>query len=963
MRRIIHLFVLVVLMFLTLTGIFAQETLPSFTPPALAVVVVLDDTRTMLQQNSANASGRSVWGTGTDEDDTRADAIRMIAALLHADQTQEHQLAVYRFYNRNTGGWLTDEGDNFIRLGGTDSAVSQAAFNGLDADLRSRSIPRDQGGGDSHLALQAVNQVLNAKYTSGTIADKIIVLLITDDVPILDFGTSPWSGNGASWLAADGTNFLNQRTALNTLPNYDNPTCPTANDDPVFAVFPMGAANWVNADGSVPFTRDAQPTAENIGTFFTQYEQSSLLLAGTPLVYPIVPQFGDAETMRQAFRDAVGRLLAETRCVRRTSITLDTSNVLATGEFEMSNLYPTVRLIVQGRSDAEVRVRDANNAPITESDTSGVRVADNGDGVNVWSFSRDAFTGAWEGDWQVSVSGGNASVFIEREINPSEIAWQAVDEQPAYPGNSQISYQVNLLADGTHTIRESDSFSLILRLNDTSSGTAQDFQLTPTTGDGYTVIIPEGAIQAKNYSVQIMIRFNQAWGSTIEAGHDYVINSPSGRIIIDSPPEMIVVQPGADSVWCQGGTQLFRVTLNWRSEIRAIADPASLYSYAQVYLIYDPPAPLDIMTPVPATLIPLRANLGDPLNPEDDVFEVVLNCDTDLLRGEQNISVVGRLGDQVTFEHTRVGQYTSPTPSHTPPATAIYTAIPSLTPSFTPRPALAVPTQPPVSLVEGVIRPVTEPPLRDILLILAVFGLIIGTYIGIGRYRENFLPLSFVSMEREPDVTRRPMLSGWRALLPFTQRRSVYEDEAGILFTIERDDQGDFVYAPQDEINVIGDGDVEIVSYGTKTEVFAADTKSNNQAIAAQNNNALREPNDATYDYRVASYPILGKMLYTVQRIDENGNPYNRAEARKRFIPRANRHVVTDPSQRSLRLFTITWSGYERSIQITADQTLNLDNDREVEQGKTEPISLPETVIRVNNLVFHVYNRRSRSEI
>lgn len=953
----------VVALFISSLMLVSAQGLPAYTPPTLAMIVLLDDTRTMTVETSAKAAGETVFAGGTDPDDTRAEAVRQIAMLLHADQARTHQLGVYSF-GANTGQWLTGTaGNRFASLGG-ENGDNLVNLQALSRALGNRGQETQRGGGDLTAAVNEASEILAQQFAGRSSPAKIVVVMITDDVPILDFSTaSPWSVGLEHWKSADARNFQTAVSNLRTsMPPYESSTCRHTGGSAVFAVFPMGAANWVNGDGSLHLA----PNDETYGTFYTEIASANGWLTleddHKPLVYPIAPGFGNTAQLREEFLSKVGSFMEEIRCTWAEPVENLSSLDRPVREFEveMSNLYPFARLMIQSDGQMPVEIfdasRDSDSGAIAGT-APGVRVYDEElSDLQVWSFARDQYTGAWAGTWRVE-AGPGARVIVERDIRSEEISWTPLNATDVYPEARDIAYNVRVAA-GEQSVSQSNTFTLVLRVRNTANDEIVEYPFEPD-GDAYRVTIPASEMTGRTYEVQPVITFRHGWTGSISQAQSYPLGAET-VISIERQVGMEVLSPGANSVWCLSDEQEFRVRLNWSADVHRNADPASLYSYAQVNLYYTPPPPLNAQTPTPDApiVMQMRPDPGDPQTAEDDTFEFVVNCETELMRGDQVMVVRAMLADQATYEYEWQGEYvatiatatSTPSPTPTPTATrAILTPMP-------------LPTQPSVDILGGVVRPLGEPPLRETLLLILV-GTVVGFGVNrIGRFRRTALPLTFITIESRRDSTPQPLLTGISRLLPFAQRRTIYSAADETLFTVNRDANGAYTFVPEPVSSTLGNRSVQVFYYDRPPTLGKSPVGGHLQTdqffAVDHKKETLLDVN--RWDYCVAAYPFLPSTYFRVWRVDrQTRQPTDWRERIKALRPCASTYQILKPGHHLTPLFTVAWSSADQAIRVEAAQQLRV-NGFEIDARSAETSHDWETLIEVDGNTYRLYNRLAR---
>jgi hypothetical protein len=870
--------------------------MPAFESPSLTMLVVLDDTQSM---RTANFDG-----DGTDPNDVRGEAVLEIAARLNADQLRNHEMAIFSFgASRVTPLTLGADGSVFSSLGGKDADPAQ--LSNIKAQLAARTVDSNSGTALRAALITAV-AALRTHIPTATASRKIVLVIITDNIS---------SELDEAFVES-----------LKELPVYQEPSCQHNAGKPIVAVFPMGDAR--NVTGSGGQSLFAERAVANGWLHLDNPVQ--------PFVYPAGGRLQAVEDTRREFHAGIAAFMSEIRCIWPTE-RADAQNI-GTGQqqytFEMSNLYPQTHVIIKAQPNAVIVIVNGDGTEINDRTTGARLFAQSSIGLQVWSFARDTFSAAWDGIWFVNTS-SVAHVAVEHEINPQELEAELVEITNAQPG-APVNYPVQLKAGGKY-VTQTDTLSLFLRLQDTSVSNIEGQQLIRLEANGNVFEMPpeNRTLESSSYETSTVIEFNRPVRSGFRERSRYLL-AGRGRITFGQSVQMVVERPEVGlrpEAWCQNGQQEFRVSFRGTG-----GDSASVFNYAVVELVFTqaPPTPASSLTPPPPTTILLKWQPNDVANPGDDIFEVALDCYHQLPSGSQVVEIRSRLGDQTSVA-TRVGAYLAPTPTPTstptaPPTAAIVSTIAPPTPIPFPTPTLA-----PIDVFKGLIDPFTTPPLIYIVLGCVLAFVVIILAFSWRQYRQQWLPLSYITIEYDDLGDPRPLLTGWRAVVPFMQVKSIHE-EGKPLLTVKRTEQGEFEYFDRDGKTKLS------IDNSTYT---VADLQTNR-----------------SMDYHFAPYPLFGSVLFTVTCTDNSGKRPNRfKQLAHKIIPYARQRTIFDPYQRLLRIFTISWDMSEHGLQIGAEQTIEVNN-REVRGGETYVTSGSRTRIRFENpdtKTYTLYNHRARS--
>lgn len=749
-----------------------SDAISAATPPGLLLVIMVDDSSTMNDNLSSIETARfGSTRNGTDNSMLRWQNVGRIVTQLHADTQTTHQVGVLSFDN-SFRGWYSGTSDApFVELG---AQGNDNAYNGL----MTRINRADAGTlpGDTVTAMTEVNNALQrwAQSFGRNSNLKPVILLITDDVPIEAWSESPWQ-LASPWRTGVDPLFKQQVTEFTRIVNYQGTYCRHNNGSGILYTMALGAANWVNADGSI--------NQSGSGNYFQQIalqNNFTSLQTGEPLVSVIDAQMATGTTLPAFdFETAFDNFLQEVRCLETT----EQRNIT------LSPFVSSMTIVFQQGADRNISLTPPDDRPVNSTNDviftdAGVRiVAPRGERApyQVWSFDRDDWVASgrtWSGEWQTDVQ---TRVLRSITEDATELNWQVVgdfnDELP------QLTIQ--LLKDG-RALRFSpyiQSVSAVLE-NQQNPADAQTYEFNQLDDGTYQLPIP---IESGIFTIEPYITMGQAViGTDISAGT--VVRLPDvaanrndvlriarttiePQLVVQDPPLNTSLNPNCSAE----GVIDFNVDIGF-----GLDDPdpdllERLYSYVRVEVYHsfdgqDAPAP--DATPIavlagnlqesaftarePCAILDARARDAGTDDPQavstQQVFEYrpVSNVDIDL-----------------PLPVTAVFDYQTPTP----------TPMPTVTPQ--PSPTRSIPTPPAVNPVSEVGDVLTSPPGSVLFTIGGVLVAILLILSGVNNYA-RLLPLRAVSIDRKDTDgdfgNLQAIVTGFRRYLPIS-KVTIYADD------------------------------------------------------------------------------------------------------------------------------------------------------------------------------------------
>lgn len=736
------------------------STVADTAPPPLLMIVVLDESGTM--QNGTNSilptGGTVPAGFGrlsTDPADRRLEAIIDLAARLQNDRSTTHQLAVMTFARTTENPqWLTPDGwsafsggiplDIFTPLG---QDVENVAFETFVNRLRQPRGWRDAlsgGAGNPAPAMTLIQTAItDALRDRPTNSVKPVVLLITDDVPMDNFGTGPWAGSAAwSTYLPDFETPLLTLSATGLYQGY----CAKPNGGVTVASFPMGAANWVNADGS---TQEIGAPDAGTGTYFTDLATrlgAVNPVSGDLLVYPIDPLFSDAGIGQNEtdFDVAITGLLRGLRCTDRIEVATTTEGLDAVGNVPVSAFHSHVTIVVDVNPDQIVEIVPPGGASLgAASNITRTELTPAGSPRKrvIFGLSRGDFSpGSWAGQWQLRTEGTQIAVSAEAVVDLSGVT--VVDRTPVTslePGQP-LDLRYEVFTNG-YPVRPGDD---LLASVTGSEPTIGQFPLE-ADGTEFTEQL-DGFSEAGRYNVAVAVNINPP--DTVPLTVTEVFNERLTTIDITSGFVLRRTVPDTDTLWdCDQGQQELTAIVELGSNS---ASAESIGSYTRIDVYYPPrSAAEDEAMPI--------AQLAWQ---EENRFVGQVDCAIFTDEDGDVIEIVAVFPNNA--ENTRNINFDfqpTPTPTFTP--MPIETAIPTPTPA------------PPGPDPAGNIgESITQPPLSMILIGLAVITAGSLTIRLTTVYFRTMLPLFNVWLEEDMQPRER-LLGRLRRYLPIGHQRTL----------------------------------------------------------------------------------------------------------------------------------------------------------------------------------------------
>ena len=467
-----------------------DSSLPQTNSPPLLLLILLDNSSTMTGTNSAATTKRySTPRDPTDSSDRRAQAVQRLLLHLQADSVQ-HQVAVLSFGSTpiDLRGLSIDDTGNFgfVGVGGGGSA---------DTLIQAVMTPRTPtpGPGDVKGALAMAKQILQPQLDKGAASVyKPVILLITDDVPMdTKFAASVWSQSPNTtklWstyvqgLETDMQSFANEKL-------YQG-YCRPANGGVSFGVFAMGAANWVNTDGSI--------NSSGNGSFYSELLTnlgSIAPLTKQPLNYRIDPTFTSDGQLVNDFRDAIPQFLRDVRCEWDVpELVPETDTARAKLSIPVSVLYQSVTLTLDVPHGAQPTVTLADKSALQPLTTTAW-----GNNQDTLVYFAEPKTAGYAGSWQVLLNGVGSvqlGVQINAAVDLSALTLGSQTDVKSITSANNSPYSFQLLANGVPVDAASDP---VLGANPSGSLTGQGIQPVPivfraNSNGQYSGTIPKASI-------------------------------------------------------------------------------------------------------------------------------------------------------------------------------------------------------------------------------------------------------------------------------------------------------------------------------------------------------------------------------------------------------------------------------------------------------------------------------------
>jgi hypothetical protein len=503
-------------------------------PPALRLVILIDDSSTNLANASTNTlnaynKGARLNRAPTDPNDYRGQAAIELLTRLNADHSTVHQVAVLRFaFNSSNTRWLSGNGEDrpFTEIGGGSSGLITLsnAIRGRGLRLQNDVII---GPGQLDDAARSAQNALASAYQQDTANNlfKPVVLLIADDVPIQDrLANSPFE-NVTRWQA-DLPSFESPMREMvqpsSGVPPYRGVCQSTESGGATAVFFAMGAANWVDADGTTASYDDVQNSPQT--EYFVDFAQRLGSLDPqnqTPLAYRIDPQFVSTNTLATDLSNAVGEVYRALRC--GTPIEIAQSEQLSGSvryTFQLSAFYQQAQISVITPSGRTVSLTAPSDASVPTPEI--ISYGDVSQRIYTLTRRLDTPSAEWsDGLWTIEVgtSGGDtggvslkgsADLNIERSgLGNISLAGST----SGLPPSTDTELRVGILQHGIH-IRSTDpllqSTNAIQAslLNTNGREEAIERVLERTGGNGYDLIIegeqvPDGGIYTIRMSANL----------------------------------------------------------------------------------------------------------------------------------------------------------------------------------------------------------------------------------------------------------------------------------------------------------------------------------------------------------------------------------------------------------------------------------------------------------------------------
>jgi hypothetical protein len=744
--------------------------------PGLLFVILLDDSSTMSLEGARNSLETALQVPGSTRDLTDPEFIRSRAAVdlikqLASDPAQTHTVAVMSYARQAEDPvWLSaqpDVPDNVFLTVGGDSATPDELYSRL---LSKRFYP--QGPGDTISAIQKevrdrISEEIDRLNTEG-VRRKPVILLITDDVPMQTWDQGPFVAPENPTWQAYSENLITELRPLADANAYEG-YCATADaggeDNTIgltFVTFAMGAANWVNTNGSISESGDGdyfQNVARALGsTFLSNLEN--------PFVVRIDPLFEDdgRSRLENDLRDATRGLVAELRCQwRLVPQQIETLSDESRYSIEVSSLFKSITLMV----DVPLTVGDGPIAIVLSDQNTLTQQPIVNDWLlqrrYIWTIERDAINEVWAGEWEIRIPGGQSSVSASAVLDLNGLAVDIDSDTDNLSPTSNLNLLFALRKDNQPLSDDLVLGNLTAQLSGTSD---QEVVLNPQ-GDG--IFVSNLTLTRSGpYNTSVIVALNQQAGIPLPAS----IRLAGPPLTVGAGFQLGDTNPVDGASWLcdpESLQQTFSVEFSLGRDDR---DRESVLSYTQMNLYYPVPAPGSSATPF-ATLQPvIQAGA-----PNESRFQGQFNCRQLALSDGQQMSIEAVFPGDIRV--TRVVNFNY-SPTLTPvPATA--TSTPRITttplPTVTPAPNWANP-------VSDLVSPANLPVVLMIVipLCLAFSGWVLLR--AWHAYENNFLGLSQTTVtienvaEGEFIASHQPALGPWRRLSPFHQHQTYFSNTA-----------------------------------------------------------------------------------------------------------------------------------------------------------------------------------------
>lgn len=819
------------------------------TPPGLLMIIMIDDSST--NDPKPNAGGRNNTLTAglvnpnllkridTDRNNYRTEAAIDVIRLLQSDPITTHQVAVLRFANVSVdqawlGGNAQDPAQRLTPIGGGSSPNAES----LITAVRTRNLNNiTVGPGQLDEAMVEVRDFLQNSAYAAHQGLKPVILLITDDVPIDGAISNSPFGNSSSWQ----TNLAKFQDPLRELTNptgyqpypTDRP-CALPSGGATFAVFAMGAANWVNRDGTTdktPDTVDANISTEYYPALVSSVGGLDTLDGGVaPLAYRIDPTFADetGNTLRDGLQDAVLRLHRAVRCATPIDVqpTPNPPPDQRGFSFSISAFYQTTRLTLTTPSGSGITFRNPAGETVQLAEIAALTY---GDELRRHYRLLDT-DAAWSvGEWSITITGANtADLYAEADISlagtDSSISGELTGLKPRTRNNYLISVSKNGQPVISDPLLADPALSVTLFQSNRPS---QELAVTHLE-TGYEVVIEETMAESSgDYTLRPTLNLKTRDGTLLTSAVA-ALTFPDVALNYDSGFTMEIGSSLDRTIWdCDDGdnTQNFSVITKQSSEG---GNPESLGSFTQVDVYY----PMPDLTLEPTPLAGLRWRYEKESLEGAIEFDTAIPCNSLNPGPNQSMLVVARFPNNSIA--TAQVNFSLPIPTAKPAETL----PPTLTPMPTP-----TPTPPRPAPIQDISNRVLAPPLSY--LIVGILGVItIGAmYGGFNRWMSQHLPLHHVTILAPQADKNRPLLPRWKRLppmryIPYLQSSAIQHGDS-LIFTVRAGDDGQIVIrAGSSPLNINGESVPPNTEVSTNRATITI--RYNHISDDAQTNNELK---------------------------------------------------------------------------------------------------------------------------
>jgi|GEM_PF-1756458 len=627
-----------------------SASLPDITPPALRLVIVVDNSKTMLGSGNntslvydySASLGTPKMRLYTDPRSVRWQEVQRLIDMLQAEPlTTQIAIATFPVPDKTPVAWQSDSKATFFNIGQivpittTKSSDYQQLSSQIADQIKSPAKYQTLYTTDTAAGLSRVQNEVWAKIESDngkTDTIKPFMLLITGDVPfssgrrtnqstneVFLYNKSPLQkGTLAEWQRYIPTYY----TPLQALPTYRyNGKCSDNSKGIGWAVIALGGANWVNADGSVsvpaaksapvpplPFSETANASSlyNKLGDFFSKAPVPPALA-----VYAVDPLMLDNKdvTLRAELRNSMNDLMGKMRCV--SQFIAPSPNPPKPGQFiatlPVSPLYQRVQITMDYLPNAKIGLTAPGAIAALKDGDAGVKLAILSPATSpatsrqVWILTRDTVgLDHWAGDWTINTTNASGSadapqILVEPQVDLRELSWQpdTAANKPVDPGKPYL-YHLHLLIGGK-PFQDSQLIDSVSWLPEGNLSPIIFKADSSSYNSAYTGTLPSAMTStATTYTIGIHLKFKQPIGGLSDlalplASGAAANNTDANKLSINTQPTIKDIQPADTTLLrCEQGTQQFTVQLALRGAAQSPASLESLGTYAQVEMYYPP---------------------------------------------------------------------------------------------------------------------------------------------------------------------------------------------------------------------------------------------------------------------------------------------------------------------------------------------------------------------------------------